>query len=277
MRMYRDSSTHREGEMATVHSFRKSTLLKTIALVGTVIIAGVLVVGCGTANSPQAGTEISGNPGSLVNVIVVSGRGLTTSLPDEATINVSVENDGATAAAALDANSKDTQKVLDRLKAEGVADSAIETANVVVYPNRYYDSDTGQEKTTGYRAQNSVTVTFTDFELMADVFAAVTEAGADSVHGPSWQLSEDNPAVLTALTKAVENARIKAEALAQAQGVNLGEAIVITEGSVSTPYPVYYDRQETSAGMDSSVTPPPLNPQNIEVSATVSVTYPMER
>lgn len=263
--------------MATVRPFKKKTLLQVIALLGVIVLAGALVAGCGTAISPQAGTDASGSPGSLMNVIVVSGQGQTTSLPDKATIQVSVENEGTTAAAALDANSKDTQKVLDRLKAEGVADTAIETASVVVYPNTNYDPDTKEERTTGYRAQNTVTVTFTDFELMADVFAAVTEAGADSVYGPSWQLSEDNPAVLTALAKAVENARIKAEALAQTQGVGLGDAIVITEGSVSTPYPVYYDRQESAGGVDSSVTPPPLSPQNIEVSATVTVTYPMER
>ncbi|MBN1630070.1 MAG: SIMPL domain-containing protein [Thermoleophilia bacterium] len=262
--------------MATGRLIRKKTLAQAIALVGVLVLAGALVAGCGSTISPRAGSDEAS--GSLVNIIVVSGTGWTTSLPDKATIQVSVENDGATSAAALDANSKDTKKVLDRLKAEGVAESAIETANVVVYPNRYYDSTSGQEKTTGYRAQNTITVTFTDFELMADVFAAVTEAGADSVYGPSWQLSEDNPAVLTALSKAVENARIKAEALAETQGVTLGKAIVITEGSVSMPSPIYRDKMETSAGAgDAAVTPPPLSPENIEVSASVSVTYPMQR
>ena len=261
--------------MATGRLFRKKTLAQAFVVVGVLVLAGALVAGCGSAISPQAGAD--GTSSSLLNVIVVSGTGWTTSLPDKATIQISVENDGATSAAALDANSKDTKKVLDRLKAEGVAESAIETANVVVYPNRYYDSTTGQEKTTGYRAQNSITVTFTDFELMADVFAAATEAGADSIYGPSWQLSEDNPAVLTALAKAVENARIKAEALAETQGVTLGKAIIITEGSVSVPSPIYRDKAETSGAGDASVMPPPLSPENIEVSATVSVTYPMQR
>jgi uncharacterized protein len=266
----------REGTVTIGRLFRKRTLVQAAILVGVLVLAGALLAGCGSAISPQAGTDVSG-AGSLVNVIVVSGAGYTTSLPDKATIQVSVENDGATAAAALDANSKDTKKVLDRLKAEGVVDSAIETANVVVYPNRYYDATSGQEKTTGYRAQNTVTVTFTDFELMADVFAAVTEAGADSVYGPSWQLSEDNPAALTALSKAVENARIKAEALAETQGVTLGKAIVISEGSVSVPSPIYLDKSESVAGAGDAVTPPPLSPENIEVSATVTVTYPMQR
>jgi uncharacterized protein len=213
----------------------------------------------------------------LINTIVVMGTGKVTTPPDEATIQVTVENDGATAAEALDANSKGMHRVLDRLKTEGIADSAIETANVVVYPNRYYDQQSGQEKTTGYRAQNTVTVTFGDLSLIGDVYAAMTEAGADSVSGPSWQLSDDSPAVTAALSKAIANARGKAEAIAADQGVLLGEALVISESAVSQPYLVYAEKAAAGMRTDSSVTPPPISPENMEVSASVTVTYRMSR
>jgi uncharacterized protein YggE len=213
----------------------------------------------------------------LINTIIVMGSGKVTTPPDEATIQVTVENDGATAAAALGANSKDMQRVLDRLKAEGIADSAIETANVVVYPNRYYDQQSGQEKTTGYRAQNTVTVAFSDLSLIGDVYAAMTEAGADSISGPNWQLSGDNPAVTTALTRAIANARIKAEAIAADQGMQLGEALTISESSESQPYLVYAEKVAAGMRSDSAVAPPPISPQNMEVSASVTVTYRMSR
>jgi uncharacterized protein YggE len=263
--------------MAIGHRLKRRALALAATSAVALVLLAVLIAGCGGATSAEEGTQTSGGSGSLLNVIVVSGTGQVTTLPDKATIQVSTENDGSTAAEALDANSQETQKVLDRLKAEGVADKAIETANVVVYPNRYYDPETGQEKTVGYRAQNSITVTFEDFTLMAKVFAAVTEAGADNVYGPSWQLSEDNPAVLTALTKAVENARIKAEAIATAQGVELGEAIIISEGSSYVPSPMYEARAAVGAGTDSAVMPPPISPENMEVTASVTVTYPMNR
>jgi uncharacterized protein YggE len=211
----------------------------------------------------------------LINAIVVLGAGKVTTLPDEATIQVGVENDGATAAEALDANSKGMQRVLDRLKVEGIADNAIETANVVVYPNRYYDQQSGQEKTTGYRAQNTVTVTLSDLSLIGDVYAAMTEAGADSLSGPNWQLSEDNPAVTAALTRAIANARVKAEAIAAGQGVQLGEALVISENSVSQPYLMYAEKAAAGTRSDFSITPPPISPENMEVTAGVTVTYRM--
>jgi uncharacterized protein len=258
------------------HPLKKKVLPLTVVLVVGLVLFGLLLAGCGGSTSTQEGTQNSGLSSSFLDTIVVSGSGKVSTLPNEATIQVSVENDGTTAAEALDANSKDMKKVLDRLKAEGIADKAIETANVVVYPNRYYDQQSGQEKTTGYRAQNTVTVTFDDLALVGKVFAAMTEAGADSVSGPNWQLSEDNAAVATALTKAIANARSKAEAIAADQGVQLGAALVISESSVSQPYPVY-DTSSAKAGADSSVTPPPINPQNMDVTASVTVTYRMTR
>jgi uncharacterized protein len=262
--------------VTTGHPLKKKVLPLTVVLVVGLVLTGLLLAGCGGSASTQEGPQTSGVSGSFLDTIIVSGTGKVTTLPDEATIQVSVENDGATAAEALDANSKDMQKVLARLKAEGIADKAIETANVVVYPNRYYDQQSGQEKTTGYRAQNTVTVTFDDLALVGKVFAAMTEAGADSVSGPNWQLSEDNAAVATALTRATANARSKAEAIAADQGVQLGVALIISESSVSQPYPMY-DTMTQKAGAESSVTPPPINPQNMEVTASVTVTYRMTR
>jgi len=253
----------------------KKVLVLSAALVAALTVFAAVLGGCGDGNVEA--TQGSTASGSLIDTITVSGTGQTTTLPDKATIQVSVETDGTTSAEALDANSKDMRKILDRLKAEGVADDKIETASVVVYPNRFYDPTTGQEKTTGYRASNTVTVNFDDLNKIGDVFAAMTEAGADTVSGPNWQLSDDNPAVATALSKALASARIKAQAIAADQGVQLGDAIIISESSASQVYPIYDARAEVAGGMDDSVTPPPISPQNMQVMASVTVTYRMSR
>jgi uncharacterized protein YggE len=249
--------------VATSHALNKKLVLLALALAVTLAISGVVVAGCGVSNEQQ-GVDLQNGSGSLINVINVSGTGKVSTLPDKATIQVSVQSDGATSAAALDANSKDMKKVLDRLKAEGIADTAIETASVVVYPNRYYDQATGQEKTTGYRAENTITVTFTDFKRIGDIYAAVTEAGA-----------ENNPATATALTRAIANAKSKAEAIAADQGVQLGDAIIISESSASQPYPIYSDSAAGAKSSDGSVTPPTIVPINMDVTASVTVTYRM--
>ena len=62
--------------------------------------------------------------------------------PDEAVINIGVQSSASTAAEALDANSQQMQKVLARLKADGIPDSAIETSDVSVYGYPIHDPKT---------------------------------------------------------------------------------------------------------------------------------------
>ena len=120
-------------------------------------------------------------------------------------------------------------------------------------------------------------MTFHDLSKIGTVYAAVVDAGADNVYGPNWMLSDDNPAVATALTRAIAHARFKAEAIAADQGVQLGDAIIISEASATTPYPIYEKATAGAGTADSTVTPPPISPQSMDVSDSVTVTYRMTR
>lgn len=248
-----------------------------------VLIAGLslvaLMAGCG--DDSEEVTMASGTPtvaAGAPDTITVSGKGTVTSAPDEAVLTLTVESDGADPAAALDANSQATAQVTQRLKAEGVEDSAIETSNVSLYPIRTYDPDTGKESLTGYRAANTITVTLKDALVVGKVLAASVEAGVTNVSGPVWRLAEDSAAVTEALKKAVTNAQGKAEALASAQGVKVGQVITITEGSVDQPVvPMYSDMYAEEAAGGSKVADVPISPANLDVTATVTITYVLTR
>jgi uncharacterized protein YggE len=265
--------------MFSNHSRNKAVLLGSLVTL-TLGLLTLSVAACSGAPA-QTGTQatVPTVPGSstdqsaLLNTITMSGTGTVNTLPDEAVIQVGVENSAATAAAALDANSKKTQKVLDRLKADGVPDSAIETTNVAVYPNTSYDPKTGQGKTTGYQATNMVNVTLTDFKLIGQVFAAATEAGANNVSGPTWQLSENSKAMVEALTKAADNSHAKAEGVAAAEGVKIGQVLIVSETTTQSIVPQAYAGANAASGSPGSVTPPPVSPQNLQVTASLSVTY----
>jgi uncharacterized protein YggE len=260
---------------------------KMMLLGGAAILALGLsiwgVVGCASQSSTQAAqeapttttTQSSEAQSPLLNTITVSGSGQVSALPDQAVINLGVEGNAATAAAALDANSKQTQKVLARLKADGVPDAAIETTNVAVYPNSVYDQKTGMQTTTTYQATNTVNVTLTDVTLIGSVMAAAAEAGATTISGPTWQLSDSTKAESEALTKAATQAQAKAEALAAAQGVTLGEVLVLSEASTSPP--VYYYAPAALAATTTTVAAPPINPQNLDITASVTITYRLKR
>ncbi len=118
-------------------------------------------------------------------------------------------------------------------------------------------------------------VTLTDFTLIGPVFAAAAEAGANNLSGPTWQLSENSQAEAQALTIAAANARAKAEALAASQGVTVGDVLTINETSTSPILPIY-GAGAVSRAATPSVTPPPVSPQNVEVTASVSITYQLK-
>jgi uncharacterized protein len=244
----------------------------------------MLVAGCGddsevvTSTTAQAGASVTTATSQAVvavgspNTITVIGKATVTAAPDEAVLTLAVENEASEAGASLDANSAATKKVMERLKAEGVGDSAIETSNVSVYPIRTYDPKTGKESLTGYRSQNTVTVTLKDARTVGKVLAASVETGATNVSGPVWRLAEDSAAVTEALKQAVANARVKAEALAGAQGVKIGDVIMMNEGGIEQPVvPVYTDMSSAAAG--GKVAEPPISAASLDVTATVTVTY----
>lgn len=253
---------------------------RPLALAGLVtvgILTALVVSGCG-GSSDDVVVATGTTPIAAVgapNTITVTGNATQSSAPDEAVLTLTVESDGIDPGAALNANSVAVQKVLDRLKSEGVAAEAIETTNVSVYANRTYNPNTGQETLAGYRAQNSVTVTLANAEQVGKVLSAAVEAGANIVSGPVWKLSDDTAAVAAALKKAVANARTKADALAEAQGVKVGDVVMMNESSVQVPvYPIYAMTDSAKAG---GVMDTPISAASLDVTATVTITYVLGR
>ena len=250
-------------------SFGRVTALTVLGAV--VVLVVFVLAGCGNGTATGSGVGMQeGQSVQVTDTVTVSGWAEVAAAPDEAVISMGVQNDAADAAQALDENSKSMAAVLARLKAEGIQDSMIETANVSVMPNTSYNPQTGEQKVEGYRAQNTVTVTLKDLSMVGKVFSAATEAGANKVTGPQWRLSESNEATKESLVQAVAAAHSKAETLAAAVGLKLGDVVVITEAGTVTPQVMY---ESTKVAGDLAVAQPPVNPANIQVSSNVTIAY----
>jgi uncharacterized protein YggE len=256
---------------------RKSLQIGTLVVLMFMLLALVAVLaGCGNEASEATGSTALPTGAGAANTVTVNGDATVTSPPDEAVIVLTVENDAATAPAAMDATSTQSNQLLAQLRTVGVEDSAIQTSSVTLYAVRTYDPTTGKETLTGYRAQNSVQVTLKDAPTVAKVLAAGVETGVTQVTGPDWRLREDSQAVNDALKLAVAHARAKADTLAAAAGASIGEVISISEGSVQVPVPVY--SASAGAASDSAkVTEPAVSSGTLDVTATVTITYSLKR
>jgi hypothetical protein len=191
--------------------------------------------------------------------VTTTGHGVVTVVPDEASVSAGVHTQAASAAAALAQNAQLMNAVVAALKAAGGSD--LQTQQVSLYPQT-----NDQNQVTAYVADNSVSAKTKIARAGALIDAAVA-AGANTVNGPTLDVSDRDARYRDALGKAVEDARAKAAALARAGGFGVGQVSSVTEQAASgAPVPVY-----EAAAAKSSATP--IEPGTQDVTADVTVTF----
>ena len=195
------------------------------------------------------------------DTVTTLGHGVVSVVPDEATVTAGVHTQGASASGALAANAKLMNAVVAALKAAG--GGQLQTQEVSLYPRTGDQGEVG-----GYVADNSVSARATIAGAGALIDAAVG-AGANTVGGPSLDVSDQDALYRAALGKAVEDARRKAEAIAQAGGFAVGPVSSVTEGGTeSTPV-------RTFAALARGDAATPIEPGTRDVTADVTVTFRM--
>jgi hypothetical protein len=173
--------------------------------------------------------------------LTVTGQGSASAPPDMAVVRAGVETDGATAAEALAANSALAARIIETLKAAGVAPGDIQTSGLAVQPvYRDPPRPLPQEapEVAGYRVFNAVTVTIRDLGGMGAAIDAVVRAGANRIDSVSFGLSDDSALADAARRDAVADASRAASALAEAARVRLVRVLSIADGGGNGPRPV---------------------------------------
>jgi hypothetical protein len=191
--------------------------------------------------------------------VTTVGHGVVTAVPDEAVVNAGVHTQATTAADALAENSRQMNAVIAALKAAGGTD--LQTQQVSLYPQS--DADGHVQ---GFVADNSVSAKAKVAGAGALVDAAVG-AGANTVSGPTLDVSDADALYRDALGKALADARAKADALAKAGSFAVGAVSSVTEQPAEVPGPVF---ATASAARDKAT---PVEPGTQDVTADVSVTF----
>lgn len=207
--------------------------------------------------------------------LVVSGTAEVAAAPDRARVLLGATSQAPTAAAAQQQTSQIVQRAIGAIRELGIPDTAIRTVGLSlspVYstPNRRLGGDDQPQapQIVGHRASDSVEVVIDDLELVGAVIDAGVAAEANELGGLSFELRDDTQQRAEALRAAVASARTKAEALAFAAGVRLGEVHLIQEGGAEPgPYPGPMFR---TAAMESGT---PVQAGQVTVRATVTMTW----
>ena len=162
----------------------------------------------------------------------VQGRTSIETIPDEAQINLGIEAQAASVQAAQNQMNTVINQLTAALKALGISESKIQTANYSIFPNYDYSSS-GQSRIIGYRASSSVNITVTDFDLLNQAIDTATATGVNQIYGITFNLSETKQAEVKkqARAQAIEDAKNNAAELSRLTGMQLGKIIDVQENT----------------------------------------------
>jgi uncharacterized protein len=207
---------------------------------------------------------VQGAFADTTRTITVTGEGIVETSPDQATISLGVTTNADTAVAALAANSDAMAKMMEQLKAAGVAQSDLQTSNLSLNPNWSGYGSSSSQTIDGYVASNMLNVRVRDLDALGSILDAAVSDGANTMNGITFGLSEPNPVMNEARTRAVADATSRATVLATAAGAVLGPIVSITEGG-TFPGPAPMFRAETSGV--------PIATGELAMTASVTVTF----
>jgi uncharacterized protein YggE len=203
--------------------------------------------------------------------IEVGGTGEARTSPDTAELSVAIETTGKTAEEAANRNASLADKVTAALKSKLGDKGKISTGGYSLNPQ--YDQRPGHENPTiiGYTAQNSIVVETGAIDLVGALIDSAISAGANRVDYLNFTVKNDIKPRTEAITIATRDARAQADALASALGVKLGKVVKATTLAEARPIPM--QRPMAMAAMRAAT---PVEPGEVTVSATVSLTFEIE-
>lgn len=203
-------------------------------------------------------------------LISVTGSGEATVAPDLAVITVGVTVQAGTAAEAMSQNSARQRQVIDALNARGITGRDIQTSNLSLSAVQDYSREGQPPVITGYQAGNMVTIRVRDLPQLGPVLDALVAAGANEIQGISFQRDDATGTEAEARRRAVDNARERAEVIAEAAGQRLGRLVALSDAPGNGPGPIPMRMRAMAADAGAA---PPVEAGELSLSAQITGTW----
>jgi uncharacterized protein YggE len=209
--------------------------------------------------------------------------------PDEASITVGTQAKAPTATAAVAANKVKTEKLLATIRAAGIRERDIQTQGIQLQPDYRWDNvPNGQSHQTlvGYVANNSAQIKTRDIGKLTSLLDALTTAGADSVYGPNFGISDPAPLREEARVRAQARGQAEATEYARNNGYTSVRLLSVEEGVSYRGTDIIVTGSRISPVAAPPPPPPPPAPERdggivapgqLETGVTLNLLYRMER
>lgn len=224
------------------------------------------------AAAPLSAQEAAPEAPALARVIQVVGEGHANAAPDMARISLGVSQQAKTAGEAMDAMSFGMSAVLATLGGQGIAQTDIQTGQLMLEPSYNYNTPDGNPIMTGFIATQILDVNVRDIGQLGTVLDAVVQDGVNRINSITFDVSDPQTVTDEARRDAVADARARAELYAEVAGLSLGEILSISESTVFTPPMPMYDAR----GAAQEAMAVPVAPGEVSMMTNVTVTYAIQ-
>lgn len=208
--------------------------------------------------------------------------------PDEASMTVGTQAKAPTATAAVAANKAKTEKLLASIRAAGIRERDIQTQGIQLQPDYRWDNvpgGPGRQTLIGYIASNSVQIKTRDIDKLTSLLDALTTAGADSVYGPNFGISDPSPLRREARIRAMARGKAEASEYARNNGFTSVRLLSVEEGTSYRGADVIVTGSRIAPVAAPPPPPPPaperdsgiVAPGQLETSVSLNLLYRMER
>jgi uncharacterized protein len=214
-------------------------------------------------------SALAADDAARIAQVVAHGEGSVSAKPDQVRIQIGVVTQATTAQEAGTQNAKQSAAVISDLKQLLGTGADFKTANYSLYPNYRTARDGGKPTISGYQANNTVEVHLNDISQASKVIDAATKSGANQIQGVHFSVRDEQKVRGEALAKAAVQARANAQALASAVGLKVIRLLRIEDGEPARIVPV---RAEMMMTKSADAAPTPMEPGEVQIKATVTVT-----
>jgi len=215
---------------------------------------------------------------SASNVITVSGHGEVTAVPDVANVYFTMRKEAKSVTVAQEEVAKIEAKALEVLKNNEVAEKDIKTTSAsfnpkyeYVYVSRFQPS---KQNLIGYEAYETIHVKVRKTDNVGKIMQELGAAGVTELNGPDFSVDDEDELKAEARKQAIEDAKEKAETLADDLDVRLVRIANFSEsGYYPTPYYYAKDAMNGMGGVEMQASAPALPTGENMISSDVTITY----
>ena len=230
-------------------------------IISLILLAGLTLTACASQSGPADQSGLS-----------VSATGSVYLVPDVVEIDLGVQTQSSVVGSAVANNNRLAGAVMAAVTGQGVAIGDIQTTYFSVSPQQKFDDSGSPTGEVTYWVDNTIHIKLRQPDKLGDVLQSAIAAGANSVQGVSYSVSNPSQAQAEARQKAIDAAQARAHLLASAAGATLGEPININ-AYVGLPGPRTSGAALAEQGPIGSV---PISPGSLEVQAQVTITYALK-